>query len=187
MRNRILMAAADEMKVRGVKFTMSDLARRLSLSKTSLYEHFASKNELIHNILATAIQDFQEQEKDIYSNCELSVADKIQALLKIAPRVFGPIYNRSLYDDLRHYYPNEWQLVSDFQKEHLNHLTSFIAQNIEANSLRPVNILVLKQIITSTTNDLFNFRFLEESNITHADALAAMADIIIYGLLPPNR
>ncbi|VBB04977.1 tetr bacterial regulatory protein hth signature [Lucifera butyrica] len=187
MRNRILMAAAEEMKVRGVKFTMSDLARRLSLSKTSLYEHFASKNELIHNILVTTIQDFQEQEQEIYSNCELSAADKIQALLKIAPRVFGPIYNRSLYDDLRHYYPNEWQLVSDFREEHLNNLTSFIVRNIETNSLRPINISVFRQIITSTTNDLFNFRFLEESNLTHADALTAMADIIVYGLLPHNR
>lgn len=187
MRNRILMAAADEMKVRGVKFTMSDLARRLNLSKTSLYEHFASKNELVHNILATAIQDVREQEKEIYSNCELPAADKIQAVLKIAPRVFGPIYNRSLYDDLRHYYPNEWQLVSDFQQEHLNQLTSFIVQSIEAKSLRSINIAVLRQIIVSTTNELFNFQFLEESNITHADALASMADIIVYGLLSPNR
>lgn len=187
LRNRILMAAADEMKVRGVKFTMSDLARRLSLSKTSLYEHFASKNELIHKILETASQDVQEQEQAIYNNCELSVAEKIQALLKVAPKVFGPINSRSLYEDLRHYYPNEWQLVSDSQREQIDRLTSFLVQNIETHSLRPINIHVLKQIITSTTNDLFNFRFLEESNITHADALAAMADIIVYGLLPSKR
>lgn len=187
MRNRILVAAAEEMKTRGVKFTMSDLARRLSLSKTSLYEHFASKNELIHNILATAIQDFREQEQEIYNNHELSVSEKIQALIRIAPRVFGPIHSRSLYDDLRHYYPNEWQLVSDFRQDQLNHLIAFIIQNIETNSLRPVNIAVLKQIIISTTDDLFNFRFLEESNITHADALAALADILVYGLLPQSR
>ncbi|SMC32606.1 TetR/AcrR family transcriptional regulator [Sporomusa malonica] len=187
MRNRILMAAADEMKSRGVKFTMSDLARRLSLSKTSLYEHFASKNELVHNILATAIQDFREQEQEIYGNDELSIADKIQALIKIAPRVFGSIYNRSLYDDLRHYHPNEWQLILDFQQEQLNRLTFFIIQNIETNSLRSINVPVLRQIITSTMSDLFHFRFLEESNLTHADALAAMADIIVYGLLPQNK
>lgn len=184
MRTRILMAAADEIKTRGVKFTMSDLARRLSLSKSSLYEHFASKNELVRSILVTAIQDFREQEQEIYNNCELSVTDKIKALLRIAPRVFGPIYNRSLYEDLRYYYPNEWQLVSDFREDQLNHLTSLIIQSIEAKSLRPVNIAVLRQMITSTMNDLFNFRFLEENNITHSDALAALADIIVYGLLP---
>ncbi|CQR75192.1 Bacterial regulatory protein, tetR family [Sporomusa ovata DSM 2662] len=187
MRNRILMAAADEMKTRGVKFTMSDLARRLSLSKTSLYEHFASKNELVHDIIATGTQDVQNQEQEIYNNSGLSVVEKIQALLKIAPKVFGSINNHSLYDDLRHYYPVEWQLVSDFRQEQLHHLTSFIIQSIETQSLRPVNVPVLRQIITSVTNDLFNYRFLEESNMTHADALSAMADIIVFGLLPPNK
>jgi AcrR family transcriptional regulator len=184
LRNRILLAAAEELKTRGVKFTMSDLARRLRLSKTSLYEYFASKNELIHSILATAIQDVQEQETEIYSNCELSVVDKIQAVLKIVPKVYGPIYSRNLYEDLRNYYPDEWELVENFRQEQLDNLISFIANNIEIHSLRPVNTFVLRQIIISTTNDLFNFQFLEEGNITHANALAAMADIIVYGLFP---
>lgn len=187
MRNRILMAAADEMKTRGVKFTMSDLARRLSLSKTSLYEHFASKNELVHDILATAIHDVEEQADKIYNSPGLSTAEKIQALLKVSPQVFGSINNNSLYDDLRHYYPNEWQMVSDFRDEQLNRLTSLVAQNIESHSLRPVNVSVLKQIVTSVTNDLFNYRFLEENNMTYPDALSAMADIIVFGLLPSKE
>ena len=187
MRNRILMAAADEMKNRGVKFTMSDLARRLSLSKTSLYEHFASKNELVHDILATAIQDGQEQEQEICNNSELSDAEKIQALLKLAPKVFGSINSHSIYDDLRHYYPEEWQLVSDFRQEQLNLLTSLIDQNIKNNSLRPVNVSVLRQIVASVINDLSNYRFLEENNLTLADALSAMADIIVFGLLPSKE
>lgn len=180
------MAAADEMKTRGVKFTMSDLAQRLSLSKTSLYEHFASKNELVHAILATAIHDVEKQDNEIYNNFELSIAEKIQALLKVSPQVFGSINNNSLYDDLHHYYPNEWQMVSDFRDEQLNRLTALIIQNMENHSLRPVNVPVFKQIVASVTNDLFNYRFLEENNMTYPDALSAMADIIVFGLLPPN-
>lgn len=183
MRNRILLAATEELQTRGVKFTMSDLAKRLRLSKTSLYEYFSSKNELIHSIIVTAIQDFQQQEREIYSNRGLSVADKIQAVLKITPKVLGPIYSRNLYEDLRNYYPNEWEVVASFREESLENLTSFIIQNIENQSLRPVHTGVLRQMIISTTNDLFNSQVLEESNITHADALAAMADIIVHGLL----
>ena len=187
MRNQILMGAADEMKIRGVKFTMSDLARRLSLSKTSLYEHFASKNALVHDLLTTAIQDVHNQEQEIYNHSGLSAAKKVQALLKIAPKVFGSINNHSLYDDLRHYYPEEWQLVSEFRQDQLNRLTSLIVESIENNAIRPVNVSVLRQIVTSAMNDLFNYRFLEESNMTHADALSAMSDIIVFGLLPPKE
>ena len=187
LRNQILMAAADEMKIRGVKFTMSDLARRLSLSKTSLYEHFTSKNELVHDIFTTAINDVQNQEQEIYSNSELSLAEKIQALLKVAPKVFGPINSYRLYDDLRHYYPDEWQLALESRQEQLNRLTSLIVQSIENKSVRPVNVNVLRQIVTSDMNELFDYRFLEKSNMTFTDALSAMSDIIVFGLLPPKE
>lgn len=175
------------MKSRGVKFTMSDLAKRLSISKTSIYEHFSSKNEIIHNILITALQNIEEQETKIYQNVELSPAEKIQALLSVVPKVFGAINNQSLYDDLRHYYPDEWQLVSAFYEKQFSQMADFIKQNIEANSLRCVNLSVLKQIVTSTTDNLFNCRFLEENNLTLADALAFMSDIIVGGLLPQNQ
>lgn len=187
LRNRILAAAAEEMKSRGVKFTMSDLARHLSLSKTSLYDYFSSKNELVHDILATAIQDVESQEQEIYNSKELSVVEKIQALLEIAPKVFGPIRNHSLYDDLRHYYPNEWQMVAESRDEQMNRLTTLIIQNIEQQTLRPVNVSVLRQIVTGAMNNLFNYQFLENSNMTHADALAAMADIIVFGLHPTKK
>jgi AcrR family transcriptional regulator len=180
------VAAAEEMKNRGVKFTMSDLARRLSLSKTSLYEHFSSKNDLVHSILVTALQDIKQQEDEVYNNTDLSPAEKIQALLRVMPKVFGPLNSQSLYDDLRNHYPAEWQLVNDFREEQLNQMTELILQSIEANALRPVNLAVFKQIVTSTMDALFNFRFLEENNMTLADALASLADIIVCGLLPPK-
>jgi AcrR family transcriptional regulator len=178
------MAAADEMKIRGVKFTMSDLARRLRISKTSLYDHFSSKNDLVHDILITAINDVQTQEQEICNNSNLSIVEKIQGLLKISPKVFGPINNPRLYTDLVHYYPDEWQLVSEFRQKQLNHLKCLIDEAIENNSIRPINVSVFKQIVTSTMNDLLNYQFLEESNMTSADALSAMTDIIVFGLRP---
>jgi len=187
LRNRILMGAVEEMKNRGVKFTMSNLAKRLNLSKTSLYEHFSSKNELVHNIIITALDDIHKQEQVIYNNTELSVPEKIEAFLKLTPIVFGPINSYSLYDDLRHYYPHEWQLVSVFQESQQNRLAAFITQNVENNTLRPINLTIFKRIVLCMTNDLFNFQFLSENNITHSDALAAMSDITVYGLLPKTK
>jgi AcrR family transcriptional regulator len=184
LRNRILKAAFEEMNIRGVKFTMSDLAKRLNVSKTSLYEHFSSKNELIHNILITAIQDVQNQEEAIYHDSELTFADKIPALLKVTPTVFGPINNYRLYDELQHYYPEEFQMIEKIHEEHQQRFSSLIVQGIENNAVRPINVKVLRQLIASAMNDLFSYRFLSESNMTVPDALSAMSDIIINGLLP---
>ncbi|WP_346353363.1 TetR/AcrR family transcriptional regulator [Azotosporobacter soli] len=186
MRNRILMGAFDEINSRGVKFTMSNLAKRLNLSKTSLYEHFSSKNELVHNIILAALEDIQKQEDQIYNDTEMSVPEKIEALIKIAPKLFGSISNYSIYDDLRYYYPDEWHYAEEFREKQQGRLVDFIIQNTENQTLRLVNIKVLKQILARVADDLFSFRFLSENNITNADALSAMADIIVYGLLQSN-
>ncbi len=187
LRNRILMAAAEEMKAHGVKFTMSDLAKHLRLSKSSLYEYFSSKSELVHYILITAIQDVSVQEKKIYDDESLSVLEKTKSLLKVTPQIFGPINNYNIYDDLCHYYPSEWEMVLNIREEQLERLTSFVIKNMQSNSLRKVNMPVLKQIVTSAMNDLFSHQFLEQANMTQADALAAMSDIIVYGLCPSKK
>ncbi|SHJ80803.1 TetR/AcrR family transcriptional regulator [Propionispora hippei] len=187
MRNRILLAAFEEMNLRGIKFTMSDLARRLNVSKTSLYDHFASKNELIHHILITVIQDIEKQEEAIYHNSELTFAEKISGLLKVAPTVFGPINNDRLYDELHHFYPEEFRMIDIFREQHQQRFLSLIVQGIENNAVRPVNLKVLHQLIDSALNDLFSYRFLSNSNMTYPDALSAMADIIVNGLLPKKE
>ena len=43
IREQILQAAIDELRVHGPNFHMDDLARRLRISKRTLYEHFSSK------------------------------------------------------------------------------------------------------------------------------------------------
>jgi len=186
LRNRILVAAVEELNIRGTKFTMSDLAKHLNVSKTSLYEHFSSKHDLIHTVLATVFQDIQNQEEAIYNNSELSIAEKIPALLKVTPTILGTVNNYRLYDELQHYYPDEFQLLASFRKEQLNRQLSLIVQGIKGNAIRPIDIKVLRQLIASATNDLFSYRFLSESNLTFPDALSAMSDIIVYGLLPRN-
>lgn len=182
MRNRILMAAVEEMNIRGVKFTMSDLAKRLKVSKTSLYEHFSSKNELVHDILIATFQDIQSQIEAIASNPALSFAEKVPALLKVEPTALGPINNDRLHDELQNYYHEEFRMFEKSKEEHLQRVLSFIAQGIERNEIRPVNMKVLHQLLSSTMNNLFSYRFLSESNMTFTDALSAMTDIIVNGL-----
>ncbi len=182
MRDKILRAAADEIRIRGVRFTMSNLASRLSISKTSLYEHFHSKNELIYSVLALAIEDIHKQENEIYADPALPVTAKIRALLKVVPKTFGPINNQHIYEDLSRFYPQEFQLLQDFRQQHLERLNSLILQGIENATVRPVNLSVLRQIVTGATQNLFTYQFLAENNLTFADALSAMSDILVLGL-----
>jgi AcrR family transcriptional regulator len=187
LRDRILMAAIEEINYHGVRFTMNDLAKRLSVSKTSIYEHFSSKSELIHSILISVTQDIQQQEQAVCNNTALTFAEKIAAILKVAPTMLGSINNFRLKDDLQLYYPNEFQITQKFNEERQERFLSLIVQGIETKALRPINTKVLRQIIASTLDDLFSYRFLSESNMTIPDALTAMSDILVNGLLPKKE
>lgn len=186
MRERILMAAAEEINLRGFKFTMGDLTKRLSISKTSLYEQFSSKNELVATLVDMAFTDVREQENVIYKNSNLSIAEKIKAVLRVSPKIFGP-FNELIYDDLRRSYPEEWQLVSAFRQERLECLSALLVKGMETHLIRSVNLVVVQQMILGAINQLFNYRFLTDSNITYADAIAAMSDVLVYGLISPEN
>lgn len=180
MQNRIIMAAAEEINLRGFKFTMSDLTRRLSISKSSLYEYFSSKDELIATILNIIVNDFQTQEENIY-NSDLPIIAKLQAALTITSQTFEPFHNR-LYDDLRLTYPAEWEKVANFRKKRMERLVALLSQGIETGTIRNIHLGVAQQMLSSTMNDLISYRFLAENNMTYPDAVAAMLDIMINGL-----
>lgn len=182
MRDRIIAAAAEEINFRGFKFTMSDLTKRLNVSKTSLYEHFSSKNELIAVIIAMAIQETEEEENRIYGDRGLSIGDTFRAILTAGPKQFGPLNDR-IYDDLYNFYPAEWQRIAEYRDRRLTRLTDFLLKGIEKQVIRPVNLPVLRQMLVGAVGHLIRSnRFLTENNMTYSDAVAAMADIIMYGL-----
>lgn len=181
MRNRIIMAAVEEINLRGFKFTMSDLAKRLSISKSSLYEHFSSKDELIDTILDIVLNDFRKQEEKIYAS-NLPITEKLKAALTITPEMFEPFHNR-VYDDLRLTYPDEWKKVTLFRKERMDRLSNLLSESIKAGTIRHVHLGVVQQMIVSTMNDLISYRFLADNNMTYPDAVSAMLDVIIHGIM----
>lgn len=181
MRNRIIMATIEEINLRGFKFTMSDLVKRLSISKSSLYEHFSSKDELISTILDMVLNDFEAQEEKIYHS-DLPIIEKLKAILTITPRGVEPFHNR-VYDDLRLTYPDQWQKVIRFRNGRMDRITALLRQGIDAGIIRHVNLEVVQQIIDSTADDLISYRFLSKNNMTYPDAVAAMLDVVIYGLM----
>jgi len=60
-----MAAAIDEIYKFGIKFTMSDLVKRLSISKSTLYAHFKSKEELIGAIVDSALASLCQQKQDM--------------------------------------------------------------------------------------------------------------------------
>ena len=106
------------------------------------------------------------------------------ALFKVTPTLFGPINNRRIYDDMLLHHPGGEQMLDAFREEQFRRQSALIAEGVATQSVRCVNMRVLQQLLLGATSELFTYRFLTENNMTIADAMAALADIVVFGLVP---
>lgn len=65
MNGRILSVTAQEMNLHGLKFTMDDIARRLGMSKKTLYKLFRSKDELVLSVIKVGLDAQNEDQMAI--------------------------------------------------------------------------------------------------------------------------
>lgn len=176
-----MLAAFEEMNSRGIHFTMADLARQLAVSKSTLYLYFTSKDELIDAITNAVFDDIRQQEEAISNDPNLSSLEKIESMLAVFPRTFGPIDNR-LIDDFRRYMPKEQAKAELFLYERWQRLESLIHREIEGGRLSPINLAVMQKIYLLVRTGLVDYKFLAQNNLSAREAIAAFADILTAGL-----
>ena len=180
MRERIIKATIEEVNLHGLKFTMSDLAKRLKMSKRSLYENFSSKQELLSSALTFVLNNVEKQEKAIYSS-DLPILEKLKAILTIIPQETEP-FDQHIYEDLKNTFPSEWNKVAFARKIRMQRIETILKQGIESGTIRDVNIAVVQEIFNSSLDSFLKYKFLSSNNITYKNAVMVMLDLIINGL-----
>ncbi len=106
---KILSAAAELFRQYGFKtITMDDIARRAGISKKTLYQHFANKNEVIHESLSWYMEHMVSNCTAIVSNAENAVAEMIRLI-----ELFDQNHkhtNPLVFLELQRYYPEAYEL-----------------------------------------------------------------------------
>lgn len=180
MQRRIMMAAAQEMNERGVKFTIDAVAARLGCSKKTLYQYYRSKEELIATMIQAALDDEESQEKAILES-DLDFTEKLAMYLNVTPQIFGRI-NDWVIDDIRRYLPEEWAKIEAYHRAKRDNIRGLLDAGVGAGHLRSIDTRVAAQMLMNC--DLVcDYPFLQESNLTFVDVVRVYADIFLYGVL----
>ena len=186
MRNQIMVAAIEEINKFGIKFTMSDLVKCLSISKSTLYAHFKSKEELIGAIVDLALTSLCEQQQDILNNNKLNVSEKFMALLMTHPPMDVSI---QFMLDLKRHFPEEWNKIQQYRNEKWESIESLITQGIEAGYFRSIDSLdltILRIVFDATVKELMDQSFLVNNSISFTDSMHKIADILCRGIIKTN-
>jgi AcrR family transcriptional regulator len=124
-KSRILAGAEALFMKYGIRsVSMDDIARQLAVSKKTLYQHFADKDELV----TVMSQTHMAREEREYLEITAASENAIDELNKISVRLRCDMedMNPSLLFDLQKFHPKSWALW-------LNHKNDFIMRSIVRN------------------------------------------------------
>lgn len=83
-REIVLQSAADLFLTRGYQLTsMDDIVAQCGVSKTNIYYHFKSKEDLLLSVIDRFILDYQERIDGIVTRKDLTVREKLSQLMQV--------------------------------------------------------------------------------------------------------
>ena len=94
--------------------TMDNLANYLQKSKSTLYEYFNSKEEIINLSLIYKLKDLSSY-PEILHNRDLDHISRYQLFIQFISNGVSDISKVFLYD-LRNFFPESWIVVNEFLK-----------------------------------------------------------------------
>ena len=100
MEKKVILAALEEVKVHGLRFTMADVTRRLRMSKSSLYKLVPSKDQLIKDMQSYIMDTFDADSARIRSS-SLPLAEKVQQYVRAYLKMMQPLTTSGYFEDLQ--------------------------------------------------------------------------------------
>lgn len=186
MKERIMDAFIDEVRLHGMKFTMDDLSKKIGISKRTLYEHFSSKVSILDTIIERSLEHMDQKTAHIMQDNRLSLVEKIKAVMMVLPSHFE-FYDLRNLEQMKRYYPEQWHKVDTALRAEWDQLQLLIEQGIREGEIVDVNVPLVIKLAIDATNTILDQRFFAENHITVDEALTSIVDILMYGLIPEQK
>ena len=181
IRIRIIEATISVFNKKGIKFTMDDVAKEISISKKTLYNAFRDKGELFSSIVDYCFDNIKKSEQEVIDDESLGTVEKLRKLLGAMPKAYQNINFENLYM-LKDKYPKIYDKVEERLEAGWDGTIDLIEKGIAEGALRPVNTLIVKSMFESTLEKFFQNNILVQCNLSYAEGLSEVVNLIVDGL-----
>jgi len=163
--------------------TMDDIARQLGISKKTIYQHFADKDELVNILIGAKL----EHQQCTMKNCAAQAKDAIEEIFLSMARIHETLgtMNPKLFYDLQKYHPKAWLTFKAFKEKRME--TSF-RENLERGLAEgiyrsEINIDILTQIRIDHADLVFNKHdHFTMNKYSIAQVLVELTEHYLYGV-----
>ncbi len=182
IKEKIIDAVIEEFNDKGLKFTMDDIAKRLGISKRTLYTVVRDKEALFLEAVDTVFSAIKQSEREIVANDTIDLLEKLKRILIVMPERYRTIDFRQLYD-LKIKFPRIYAKVENRLETDWDATFQIMEQAMEEGVIHKISLPIFQAMFTGTIEYYLSRTVLLDSEITYEDAVAKMLDILIYGVI----
>lgn len=187
-KQKILEAAARLFRDKGYSATsMRDLASAVDLKASSLYNHIASKEELLQEICFSTAHKFVDAITEIEAR-EIPALDKIKALIYLHTTVAATDLTSitSFNDEWRHLREPHLSEFLSLRRHYEAHFLKILADGMEAGSIKQMEPQLVFYTMLSSIRWLYDWRLRKQASISslHSEQIST---ILLSGLLVAEK
>jgi TetR/AcrR family transcriptional regulator, cholesterol catabolism regulator len=183
IKDKILTGAEGLFMKYGIRsVSMDDIARQLSVSKKTLYQHFADKDELV----TLMSQMHMQREVKEYEAIKNASENSIDELNKISFQIKCDLENMnpSVLFDLQKFHPKAWTLWLTHKNDFINHsivrnLKQGISEGYYRQELNPEIISISRLVLIEAG---FDERLFPKEKFNLLEVHSQFFDHFVYGL-----
>jgi len=184
---KILIASAELFRQYGFKaITMDDIARRAGISKKTLYQQFANKNEVVREAVSWHMENNFESCNRVFAEYHNPIEEmvRIVQLMDEMHRNTNPL----VFMELQRYYPESYQLFRDNLVRHdVESVRRNILKGIAEGLYRPeVNADLLARFYIETSLMIFQPSLLVNDRFDLKSLHPELAEHFLYGIMTPR-
>ena len=167
----------------GIKsVTMDDIAKKLSISKKTLYKYHANKKGLVLKIMETQIRETENECIEMCSKADNAIHELL-LLMEMVKRIFHNI-NPSLMYDLQKHHPKSWGLMEIHQNVFLYEMIKVVLnRGVEEKLFRQtLNVKILTKMRLEELKSSFNAEIFPPSEYNMEELQIVMLEHFILGI-----
>lgn len=181
LRVTILEGTIQAFNRKGLKFTMDDIAGQLGMSKKTIYTVFRDKETMFFAMVDYMFDSIKESERQVLGDESFTTVEKIRRVLGVLPEGYKDIDFRQLYL-LRDKYPKIYKRVEERLESGWETIIGLMKQGMEEGVIKRVDIPIVKLMLEAAIEQFFQRDILIRNQISYAQALDEVVEILVNGI-----
>lgn len=162
--------------------TMDDIARKLGISKKTLYEHVQNKAVLVHETLKRHLEQECAEVSTLLAQTDNAI-EKMVAIGRSVHRQLSMLNPIAIYE-ARKYYPESWKLVEQHRNDFIyntiiQNIEQGIKQGVYRNNIKPA---LIARFFIAKSEVLADTHFYTKMGFQPADVYMELFKYHIYGI-----